>query len=228
MGQSWKDQPSALDARTRVVRALKRHGGAVKHPTGFASALLQQELGQGRSLTEVLARMEQDGMIVREIRGRRTYAITLVDDAGLAPDVQPAPDLTPLPASGEDVIAATTRPESVPADDQAEIIAAKLLEMVVRKATERVPDTQDIARLQGEVARIRDERDEARQTIARLLTELSAAQEQVRLIQHNLDVLAGKRQEKAERDGVSVAERLDPKTRRQLAALSRALDKKAS
>lgn len=227
MTQSWADQPSAMNARTRVVRALKRHGGTISHPTGFAGAILQQELGTGRSVTELLGRMEKDGMIVREIKGRRTYAITLVDDKGLAAGVQPD-DVQPFTPTVEDAIVATTRSESVPADDQAEVIAAKLLEMVVRKASDRVPDTQDIVRLQQEIARIRGERDDARQTIAKLLTDLSAAQEQVKLIQHNLDVLTSKRRE-SEREGASIAERLDPKTRRQLARLAQRLDdKKAS
>jgi len=225
MATDWQNQPTALDARGRVVAALKRHGGAITHPTGFAGAILQREVGTGRSVTELLARMERDGMIVREIKGRRTYAITLVDDKGLAPDVRPT-NMPPLMPTVEDVIESTPG-EAVPADSQTEEIAARLLELVVRKASERVPDTRDIVRLQQEVARIREERDDARQTVAKLMSELAAAQEQIRLIQHNLDTLT-KQRTAGERAGTPIAERLDPKTKRQLAALASRLDQKAN
>lgn len=73
-------------ARFRIRRYLASHG-AVEDASGYATGILKEAIDyQGTSVAfiQLVAAMERDGEIVREIRGKRTYRICLA-----AVDVSP-------------------------------------------------------------------------------------------------------------------------------------------
>lgn len=77
----------APPARQRILDYLAAHGGSVESATGQG---LTRELAQSvgyddlSALNAMLTRLEREGAIVREIRGRRTYRIALSPGAGAA------------------------------------------------------------------------------------------------------------------------------------------------
>jgi hypothetical protein len=78
-------------ARDRVLRYLADHGGAVADPAGRGlTDAMAQTLGERPgALSAVLGEMESDGLIEREMRGLRTYRISLAASTP-APAWQPA------------------------------------------------------------------------------------------------------------------------------------------
>lgn len=72
--------------RGRIVSRL-RAAGEITEPSGLASAALAKAVGYPGSsvaFAQLLSAMERDGLIERDIRGRRTYRIRLAGD-GAAP-----------------------------------------------------------------------------------------------------------------------------------------------
>jgi hypothetical protein len=66
-------------ARQRIVDYLRTHGPVVDHD-GRATASLMSAIGYESSLAafiQLLAAMSQDGTVERQVRGRRTYEISL-------------------------------------------------------------------------------------------------------------------------------------------------------
>lgn len=85
----WKG--SDLRARGEVAQWLRDHGDEVHDPTGLLVGRMREELGKGRALSQLLADMERDGMIAREVRGRRTLMLKLLDDWGLIAEQKLSP-----------------------------------------------------------------------------------------------------------------------------------------
>lgn len=80
----------------RVKAYLAERGGSVESETGRGiTAPLAEAVGTDLGvLNGVLARMEKAGSLSREVRGRRTYRLALVD-----PAIPRAPKRAPTPAS---------------------------------------------------------------------------------------------------------------------------------
>ena len=80
-------------ARTRIRQYLRTHG-AVEDPIGYATSALRDAIeyqGTEVAFIQLIAAMDRDGEITREIRGKRTYRIAL-GHAEAGPDVpRPAP-----------------------------------------------------------------------------------------------------------------------------------------
>lgn len=78
-GDGGGDEASS---RKRLIAYLAERGGSVDSATGrgltqdMATALGYSEL---TALNSMLSRLERDGLITREVRGRRTYRIALTD-----------------------------------------------------------------------------------------------------------------------------------------------------
>lgn len=69
-------------SRSLIINTLREAGGCVTNPDGRATISLQEALGDSvdpKSLVNRLAQMEKEGLIKREVRGKRTYAILLPD-----------------------------------------------------------------------------------------------------------------------------------------------------
>lgn len=201
--EEWKG--SDLRSRTDVVRYLRQHGGEVTDQTGLVVGTMRQELGKGRALSQLLADMEADGMLEREVRGRRTFRVTLKDDWGLVPNVVALPDPPPTTAEGADL-------------DQ---LAHALLAITLRRASAPppapVPDKGLIARLasaENDLKHAIAERDEANR-------QLVDRDEQIRRLTHNLGVLQAQLDKRP--TGPTVAERLSDEELGLLAQLQREL-----
>lgn len=71
----------AVGTRDRVVGWLAANGG-VEDPSGMASTALARAIGYpGSSIAfaQLLSSMERSGLIEREVRGKRTYGVTLTE-----------------------------------------------------------------------------------------------------------------------------------------------------
>jgi hypothetical protein len=74
------EHSSAKSSRDRILAYLAEHGGRVNSADGCNLTTAMAE-GTGyasvTALNAMLARMERDGLIEREVRGKRTYGISL-------------------------------------------------------------------------------------------------------------------------------------------------------
>lgn len=69
------------NARVAVIEALQRVGGELRSDDGQATHELHRALGErvtAKALVQHLKRMEDAGLIEREVRGKRTYAISVI------------------------------------------------------------------------------------------------------------------------------------------------------
>src|SRR5213080_2508668 len=73
--------------REAILEYLRNRGGRIESPSGVGlTAAISDAVGYGDVgvLNGMLSRLEQEGLIVRDIRGRRTFAISLTSAAGRA------------------------------------------------------------------------------------------------------------------------------------------------
>lgn len=227
---------SDLSARTDVVRYLRQHGGTIEDGTGLAVTQMRSALGKGRALSQLLADMEQDGMIRREIRGRRTFKIELVDDWGLVPKAVPAPVEPERAAPNGHLPVLPTSQEGL------EQLADALLAIVVRRATAQPEASSEDRRMRTEHRQLVQRLAAAERSLAkandqlvglrttnRSLTETETElREQVRVLQHNLQTLEieltkPQRRARGGGQGVSIASRLSEEDRATLATLMQQL-----
>lgn len=200
----WKG--SDLRSRTEVVRYLREHGGEVTDQTGLVVGTMRTDLGKGRALSQLLADMEVDGMLEREVRGRRTFRVKLLDDWNLVPKVIPQHD-APVASDG-----------SIDYDQ----MATALLAIVMKRAAApppAPPDTTLPDRLQWAettLAEVTAERDQLRSRC----DELS---EQNRILTHNQGVLQSQLDKRPARKGATISELLDPESLAMLEQLQREL-----
>jgi hypothetical protein len=120
----------AVGTRDKVTTHLAAVG-EVADPAGMASTRLAEAVGYPGSsvaFAQLLSGMERDGLIVREVRGKRTYRITLPG----GPSVREAP----AAALGDAALPSAT-PVAAPARPTAEFdydeLARRLLIQVVRR-----------------------------------------------------------------------------------------------
>lgn len=67
--------------RAAVIRYLQAQGGSVRNERGRVTAHLRAALGQGAGLGRLLREMEAEGVLTREVRSARTYAVQLTEVA---------------------------------------------------------------------------------------------------------------------------------------------------
>jgi hypothetical protein len=130
----------AVGTRDRVVAYLAS-AGEIADPTGMASTRLAEAVGYPGSsvaFAQLLSGMERDGLIVREVRGKRTYRITLPEGASAqaaARSANPAAQAEPGPGDTTAAApAAAARPGGPPAGEfDYDELARRLLIQVVRR-----------------------------------------------------------------------------------------------
>jgi hypothetical protein len=73
--------------REMVLRILVAAGGSIAHPLGLVVSEMRQQTGHEttQALSMVIKQLESAGLIVREVVGRRTYYIKIVESA-IAPE----------------------------------------------------------------------------------------------------------------------------------------------
>jgi hypothetical protein len=162
----------AVGTRDRIIAHL---AGAdeIADPTGMASTRLAEAVGYPGSsvaFAQLLSGMERDGLIAREVRGKRTYRITLADGvsaaragltsglgAGPATGIRPGPPVVPgtsgrgeLDGNGKRLPAP---PATAPAGFDYDELARRLLVQVVRRLAATPADMQQtVAALELELA----------------------------------------------------------------------------
>jgi hypothetical protein len=128
----------AVGTRDRVIAYL----ASVKEiadPTGMASTRLAEAVGYPGSsvaFAQLLSGMERDGLIVREVRGKRTYRITLPEGASVhatAGPANPATEAGPGQPAGATVAASAASPQPPAAEFDYDELARRLLIQVVRR-----------------------------------------------------------------------------------------------
>lgn len=99
--------------RASIINALREAGGKVEDKQGRAVTKLTSRLegDPPKTISTILQTMERQGVIAREVRGKRTYRIMLVNGVvtedvidhppslALVPEIAPDPVLDPVPAS---------------------------------------------------------------------------------------------------------------------------------
>lgn len=212
-------------SRSEVVQYLRQHGDEVTDKSGLTVTHMREALGKGRAITQLLADMEADGMISREVRGRRTFRITLVDDKGFADAQTRHLRSAPEPANDEQLLDSNV---------DLTLLAESLLAIVVKKASQpAAPATADTQGLRQLTARLRsaetaldkatkqlrDRSEELTATTARL----SDLEEQNRALENNLALmqreLTRKPKGRGTDSGVPLIDRLDEEGRATLRTL---------
>jgi hypothetical protein len=176
-----------VGTRDRIISYLGSVSD-ISDPSGMASTRLAEAVGYPGSsvaFAQLLSGMERDGLIAREVRGKRTYRIIL------APGVQPgrgkAGDATAVSAAqaaeghsaGPALIGLPS--VAVPAFDYDELARRLLIQVIKRLATP--PEGQE-----GVVADLESELTAARDRTSSLTAENRKLREQLRQVQSSLDV----------------------------------------
>lgn len=206
-------------SRSEVVQYLRANGGEVVDKQGLTVTHMREALGKGRAITQLLADMEQDGMISREVRGRRTFKITLVDDMGFADDVQapPARHLRAAPEAGDDLLGANV---------DLTLLAESLLAIVVKKASLPAPteargtDTQGMRQLaqrlrsaESSLEKATKQLRDAREALTESKERVGSLEAQNRALENNLAImqreLTRKPKGRGAESGVALIDRLD-------------------
>ena len=166
----------AVGTRDRIIAHLAAVD-EIADPTGMASTRLAEAVGYPGSsvaFAQLLSGMERDGLIAREVRGKRTYRITLADGAaaarpGLAASLAAGPGAVPGTAirPGLPAISGTggragldgngkrlpSPPAMAPAEFDYDELARRLLVQVVRRLAVTPADLQQtVAALELELA----------------------------------------------------------------------------
>jgi hypothetical protein len=157
----------AVGTRDRVVAYLV-DVAEIADPTGMASTRLAEAVGYPGSsvaFAQLLSGMERDGLIAREVRGKRTYRITLATGARAAraaaarrsAAVPGVPGAHPVAGAHADVAPNGTDPAAAPAAEAAGVdydeLARRLLIQVVRRlAATPAGLEQTVAGLERELA----------------------------------------------------------------------------
>jgi hypothetical protein len=133
----------AVGTRDRIIAHLTATD-EIADPTGMASTRLAEAVGYPGSsvaFAQLLSGMERDGLIAREVRGKRTYRITLADGAAARSGLDGAG--TRLPSA----------PAMAPAEFDYDELARRLLVQVVRRLAVTPADLQqNVAALELELA----------------------------------------------------------------------------
>lgn len=207
---------SDLKARAEIVQWLHDHGTEVHDPTGLLAGRMRDELGKGRGMSQLLTEMDKDGMIEREVRGRRTFMIKLLDDWGLLSDLRrsgyrevPKPkvkDEEQIDLTGVDY-------------DQ---LAMALLMQVVKRAQVQPSQGARAEKLADEVAALKAERQELRDALILARETAKEHQDQADRMRKSIVKLQAQ-MDKSKTENVPIRERLPEATRKELDKLMREL-----
>lgn len=181
----------AVGTRDRIIAHL---AGAdeIADPAGMASTRLAEAVGYPGSsvaFAQLLSGMERDGLIAREVRGKRTYRITLADGvsaarAGLAAGLAgglgagPTAAIRPgPPAVSGNGTRLPAPPATAPAGFDYDELARRLLVQVVRRLAATPADMQQtVAALELELATAWTRHGTLTAENVRLREELAATQ----------------------------------------------------
>lgn len=215
MPKNWKGSDGR--ARAEVCLWLKMHGGEYHDPQGLITGRMKADLNKSRALSQLLADMERDKMIKREIHGRRTLSIKLLDDWGLADDLSAQPVFRPptqQPTNGNG---------AAPSIDDVDLdaLAQSLLVQVIQRAHAPASNGAEVEKLREQNAQLKAERDEAREATKVAQAETVDARRAEETMRQNL-IESKKIVEKKPRGGTPIRDLLSDRDRAELDKLMRA------
>lgn len=165
----------AVGTRDRIIAHLGRVA-EIADSTGMASTRLAEAVGYPGSsvaFAQLLSGMERDGLIAREVRGKRTYRISLADAANCAGKALAATQAV----RGDAGAAGSAAPPEVPGDAVAAAAAGMTAPGDARSAAVSGLDYDELARrlLIQVVRRLAATPSDLEQTVAGLERELASA-----------------------------------------------------
>lgn len=187
-------------ARTRIRNYLVSHG-PVDDPSGHATSVLKDLVayeGSAVAFIQLIAAMDRDDEIVRDIRGKRTYRIAATRAAQRAAGMRPGPagpraltvPLAQATAEDEDAV-------RIDYDKLARALVRQLWDFAASAAAEAVPpaepaaaepvpaaETESHDEIAADIEALRAERD-------RMLEERNEYAKRLRLARVQLDELLG-------------------------------------
>jgi hypothetical protein len=181
----------AVGTRERIAAHLLAVG-EITDSTGMASTRLAEAVnypGSSVAFAQLLSGMERDGLISREVRGKRTYRITLTGSGGAARPglvAQTAVAQAAVSQAGRAAaLAAAKGPQAgFPAEFDYDELARRLLIQVLRRLTAAPADLeQTVAGLERELATARARHGTLTAENVRLREQLSQAQRALDLAQ---------------------------------------------
>jgi hypothetical protein len=151
----------AVGTRDRIISHLAAVA-EIADPTGMASTRLAEAVaypGSSVAFAQLLSGMERDGLIAREVRGKRTYRITLASGAAAARRAAAAPASASAAVGPDAITAAAMAATSADAMAAAgggldyDELARRLLIQVIRRLAATPSDLeQTVAGLERELA----------------------------------------------------------------------------
>lgn len=211
--EGWKG--SDLRSRAEIALWLKNHGGEVHDPTGLIVGRMRTELGKGRAISQLLADMEADGMLRREVRGRRTLSIKLLDDWGLADDLSAQPVYRP-PSS-----AVHQQVDGEHGDLDYDELAQRLLTLVLTQSRTAASSGADTNRLKQQVADLKQQLAEARDALILARESEAEQRRQAESMRKSLADFQARIDKPAPKGGTTLREALKPADRKLLDRLMR-------
>lgn len=184
--------PRMTRLRLAVLETLSEHGGAISDKSGRATSILVDELHQrgqdttGQSLAGTLLSMEELGMLTRDIKGKRTFAIKLI--------AEPEPPKEPEPYSPE-VQEPVPEPldlaeqARVPDDLNYPVLAVALLEAVTDVLSRPEPEDMKVRLGQTleENTRLRDKLRAAQDTLRAVEAERDGLRQRKQVLEANIE-----------------------------------------
>ena len=189
--------PRDTGARHRILRHLREYG-SVQDRSGRATHELKDAVGYEGStvgFTQLLASMASAGMIVRDVRGKRTYRISLPVEARVREPADLVDGTHEAAAVGDEGTVRATSIEHIAGSTDVDYdqLASRLLRQVARNLSDQSGGSAAAQRkirslearvteLEREIARTRAERNQAAE-------ERDEAQERLRAAESNLSTL---------------------------------------
>lgn len=214
-------------ARSEVVNYLAQRGGEVHDESGNLlgeGSEMRRALGRSRSLSNLVRTMAHDGMLEREVYGRRTYRIKLIDDWGY----------TRSSLDGDVATVTPLRPGMTGANLDGHggvdygLLAESLLAIVVKRASEPAPAKADkitvdrLRKAEQALTSLEEQLTDVAAERTNLQARVAELEEQARIYEHNMTVLKAE-MDKPRRGAQTFEEAIGKKGRDVLAEIMKAL-----
>jgi myosin heavy subunit len=181
-------------SRQRIIETLAQH--PIKDKSGRCTSILMEQSGYTGSLTglsALLKAMDDAGTIQREVKGKRCFAITLVDEELLAAEKARAAqkvsfeEKVHVPSSNGLIVEAPPADASVEEIDEVEAdvdldpaaIAKSLLEQVISLAGKPSRDAEENKRLRSELSQVQQRLYEATERAEKMRQRMSITEDEL-------------------------------------------------
>ncbi len=205
--------------RAKILSVLQ--AGDITDDSGYATPKLMEHTGHRTSnaLAGVLMQLENAGLIMRDMNGRRTYRIALTTEGRRV--------AKGLPQNGSvgsrQSVAQEPAAQSVPLDGvDLDLLAGVLLKKALL-ATQAQEDSAGAKTAAAEVKALRAQVAELQQELKAARSEAAELRAQVKTLEHNNTVLAGQMDKVKKNPGTPITDLISKRERLELDKLMRQL-----